>query len=127
MQESEQENGNSNGILFADFSITETQTTVLNKKAAPCKLYNDDSDDQNDYQNDYQNDDDNDENRLDGKMKYENCHKTRSSTGETEFTKCFIEKFQSQLRSQVNCSTPYFDDFLGENQLEECKTKEVTN
>jgi hypothetical protein len=126
MQESEQENGNSNGILFADFSITETQTTVLDKKAAPCKLYNDENDDSDD-QNDFQNDDDNDENRLDVKMKYENCHKTRSSTGETEFTKCFIEKFQTQLRSQVNCSTPYFDDFLGENQLEECKTKEVTN
>jgi hypothetical protein len=60
-------------------------------------------------------------------MKNEKRHKTRSSTGETEFTKCFIEKFQTQLRSQVNCSTPYFDDFLGENQLEECKTKEVTN
>ena len=49
------------------------------------------------------------------------------SNSETQFTNCFKEKFRVQLKSQVNCSTPYFDDFLGEKQLEECKTKEVIN
>ena len=32
--------GNDQGVTFADFSITETQTIVLDKTAAPCKAYN---------------------------------------------------------------------------------------
>jgi hypothetical protein len=32
--------GNDDGVTFADFSISETQTIVLDKVAAPCKIYN---------------------------------------------------------------------------------------
>ena len=111
MQESEQENGNSNGIVFGDFSITETQTTVLDKEAAPCKLYNDENDENDVKQN---------------KRNHERQkQQAKRAMSETEFTKCFKEKFSLELESQVNCSTPYFDDFLGEAQLEECKTREA--
>jgi hypothetical protein len=57
-------------VVFADFSITETQTTALDKIAAPCKLYKDD-------------------------------RETNPASGETEFTRCFKEKFRGELSSKV--------------------------
>lgn len=84
--------GNDDGVTFADFSITETLTEVLDKIAAPCKFYNE----------------------------------SESTKEDTAFTRCFKEKFKVQLASEVKCSTPYFDNYLGnESNLEECQTLEV--
>ncbi len=77
-QESGQDTENDYGVVFADFSITETQTTALNKIAAPCKFYNDDRE------------------------------KNPAAPGETEFTKCFKEKFRGVLASQVSISPTSF-------------------
>jgi hypothetical protein len=77
-QESGQDTENDYGLVFADFSITETQTTALNKIAAPCKFYNDDRE------------------------------KNPAAPGETEFTKCFKEKFRGVLSSQVSISSTFY-------------------
>jgi len=77
-QESGQDTENDYGVVFADFSITETQTTALNKIAAPCKFYNDDRE------------------------------KNPAAPGETEFTKCFKEKFRGVLSSQVSISSTFY-------------------
>ncbi len=60
------------------------------------------------------------------KMRAFNVDEIDYSLGETEFTTCFKDKFRPYLESIVNCSTPYFDDYLGKNTtIKECLTAPV--